>query len=560
MPPAHRLPALYLMDSISKNIGSPYTELWAPRIVALFMESYRVVDQPTRRRMEDLLATWRNAGVNGRPLYGDQAQQTIERSLFGSSAAAQGPNRQQVMANLERLLALQTQALARHPGDPKHQQQMDTLQALRTQVHASEPTPSLWSDVQQQLDEVNRIMSGEQPSAAPAPAASNAPAAPTAASELIANLMKAGLLPSASAAPATAPAVAADKTYIDALMALDLKMTTLDLAKPAPEMELLLQDHLPLSCRQCANRYPQGEAGKRSLDAHLDWHFSQNRRARASAARGQSRVWLDVAPHWVRSGFDDSVSAATRNADDHDDPAQDLALRAKIEKSYVLVPRDADVAAQPCRICKEPFQSEWSEDEEEWVWRNAVLVDQVYYHASCFHSAKTMSSTVTAERPAAAAASDAPSDALSPAPAHEDEAPIKAEPDAATETTSAVASLASLLPTVAPAPKAPTGPALDALPANLGAALTALLQAATGGAGAPGPGAALPDPAPEASEAARPAPAPEAPTGTLAHETPADAVPKPEVGASDDATLKRKASPGAPEAPTKRIATKLEDV
>ena len=51
------------------------------------MESYRVVDQPTRRRMEELLATWREAGPGGRPMLGDASQQAIERSLYGSQGA-----------------------------------------------------------------------------------------------------------------------------------------------------------------------------------------------------------------------------------------------------------------------------------------------------------------------------------------------------------------------------------------------------------------------------------------------------------------------------------------
>ncbi|KOS15855.1 hypothetical protein Malapachy_3664 [Malassezia pachydermatis] len=434
-PPPYRLPALYLMDSISKNIGSPYTELWAPRVVALFMESYRVVDQPTRRRMEELLATWRNAGPGGRALYGDTAQQTIERSLFGSQGAtakaAAGPTKPQVVANIERLLALQTQALAHRPQDEEAQRQQDTLQQLKEQVLHAEPSPALLQDVQKQLDAMSRpgkvtesTGSGSTPDVAAAlavaaqalaPSASgtappssrgttpSAPvsAAPASASELIANLMKAGLLPSTSTAsttPAAKPSVhSQDKAYTDYIMSLDLRMTTLNLAQPAPELELLLQEHLPLPCRQCANRYPEGEAGKHALDDHLDWHFTQNRRARASVARGQSRAWLDPVVRWIRSGFDDVMPMST---DDDDgllgDPSTNQALREKIEHAHVPVPHDADVAARPCRICKEPFHSEWSEDDEEWIWRNAVQVDQVYYHASCYYSAKSMSDSVAA--------------------------------------------------------------------------------------------------------------------------------------------------------------------
>ena len=84
--------------------------------------------------------------------------------------------------------------------------------------------------------------------------------------------------------------------------------------------------------------------------------------------------------------------------------AQDKALRDKFAKTFVVVPSDADVAARPCAICKEPFKSQWSEDEEEWIWLNAIRVEdngnQVYYHASCHHSAKSLTDSVADRRTA----------------------------------------------------------------------------------------------------------------------------------------------------------------
>lgn len=32
---------------------------------------------------------------------------------------------------------------------------------------------------------------------------------------------------------------------------------------------------------------------------------------------------------------------------------------------------------KPCPICQDRFKSEWSDEEEEWVWWNAVVVDKV---------------------------------------------------------------------------------------------------------------------------------------------------------------------------------------
>ncbi|WFD29221.1 hypothetical protein MSPP1_000227 [Malassezia sp. CBS 17886] len=407
--PSCRLPGLYLLDSISKNIRSPYTELWAPRIATLFMESYRVVDQPTRRRMEELLATWRVAGPGGRPLFGDAPQWTVERSLFGSqqppAVKTAQPSHTQVLANIDRLLALATREQANSPSEGDLAARMSALREMKDRVQSMDPSMDVPADVQQQLDAFtgrSPTPNGALQAAAGGRSVTPGGGAPNAgsASELIANLMRAGLLPSASGVSAAAPGPSAptapmqDKAYADYIMSMDLRLTTLDLARQPPELELLIKEHLPLQCRQSVNRYPDGEKGRRSLEMHLDWHFSQNRRSRASATRGQSRAWMDPVGRWIRSGFDD----VDKEAAEHDKEAVELASSAaqkeKYAKTYVIVPVDTDVAARPCRICREKFQGEWSEDVEEWIWKNAVDVDGVYYHASCYNSAKNMSESV----------------------------------------------------------------------------------------------------------------------------------------------------------------------
>ena len=436
---------MYLMDSICKNIGSPYTELWAPRVATLFLESYRVVDQPTKRRMEELLATWRAAGPGGGPLFGEGPQWTIERSLFGSQgstpkASSSQPTQSQLLANIERLLALKTQERSRNPNDPSILDRINVLRELKDKVQGMAPRPELLAEVQRELDALSKQPSDMRsahttPAPAPVPAPAMAPAAPAptesapSASELIANLMKAGLLPSAStpapptpAAPqaASPPRLSQDRQYTDYILSLDLRLTTYDLSRPPPEVELVIKENLPLPCRQCANRYPDTKAGKNGLDLHLDWHFSQNRRSRASIARGQSRSWFDPVPRWIRSGFDDvSDHAYGDDAGAGITPGQEQALREKFASTYVVVPEDPEVAAMPCRICKEKFQSEWSEDLEEWIWKNAMALDNAYVHASCHYSAKTMSESVK-EEPVQASALPTESTTVAPDAAESD--------------------------------------------------------------------------------------------------------------------------------------------
>lgn len=57
--------------------------------------------------------------------------------------------------------------------------------------------------------------------------------------------------------------------------------------------------------------------------------------------------------------------------------------RAALQKQKVAVPAAGSAEAElglgdkPCPICQDRFKSEWSDDEEEWVWWNAVVVDKV---------------------------------------------------------------------------------------------------------------------------------------------------------------------------------------
>lgn len=256
------------------------------------------------------------------------------------------------------------------------------------------------------------------------------PAASTGQNDLIKSLMAAGLLPAAgtSASSQGTPTAAAaaskplafeqDASYTSSILSLEIQLTSLDLHKevPASALPLVLPEasHLPLQCRQCANRYPPAAVGgQKSLDTHLDWHFRQGRRAKDSAARGMTRVWLDKENEWVRGGYDDpastggdgangaSAQGGGGNASNKALSAQQEAELAAAAQAWVIAPTAPALANAPCPICKEKFTSEWNEDEEEWVWRNAVKKSseggsggEKIYHGTCYHSAKFLSANV----------------------------------------------------------------------------------------------------------------------------------------------------------------------
>lgn len=49
--------------------------------------------------------------------------------------------------------------------------------------------------------------------------------------------------------------------------------------------------------------------------------------------------------------------------------------RAELMKRKVIAPTDTKKLAKGCPICREKFKSEWSDEEEDWVFYNALSID-----------------------------------------------------------------------------------------------------------------------------------------------------------------------------------------
>ena len=57
--------------------------------------------------------------------------------------------------------------------------------------------------------------------------------------------------------------------------------------------------------------------------------------------------------------------------------AEEAAKReAELRGMFVIVPPGDEAKAISCPICKEPLKSEFMEEDEEWVWRNAIMKDE----------------------------------------------------------------------------------------------------------------------------------------------------------------------------------------
>ncbi|GJD02029.1 hypothetical protein ColKHC_10854 [Colletotrichum higginsianum] len=90
--PAHKkLPALYVLDSIVKNVGTPYTLFFGAKLYTTFMEAYAAVDGQVRRKMDEMLRTWKEpvpGSLDKRPVFTPEVTQPIENALLKARTSA----------------------------------------------------------------------------------------------------------------------------------------------------------------------------------------------------------------------------------------------------------------------------------------------------------------------------------------------------------------------------------------------------------------------------------------------------------------------------------------
>ncbi|KAK6498595.1 hypothetical protein TWF481_011179 [Arthrobotrys musiformis] len=89
--PLRKLPALYLLDSIAKNVGTPYTLFFGRNLYRTFMDAYSLVEGPVRRKLEEMLQTWKQpvpGSTSSNPLFPADTTRKIDNALIKARTAA----------------------------------------------------------------------------------------------------------------------------------------------------------------------------------------------------------------------------------------------------------------------------------------------------------------------------------------------------------------------------------------------------------------------------------------------------------------------------------------
>jgi len=95
VPPARTLPALYVLDSVVKNVPTPYALYFGPKLYTIFMGAYAKVDNATRRKMDEMLKTWKEpvpGSISTKPVFPPDLVRPIENALIAVRQAAFAAN------------------------------------------------------------------------------------------------------------------------------------------------------------------------------------------------------------------------------------------------------------------------------------------------------------------------------------------------------------------------------------------------------------------------------------------------------------------------------------
>lgn len=87
-----------MLDSVVKNVGTPYTLFFQRNLYQTFMNAYTLVDSPIRKKLEEMLKTWKEpvpGSLDTRPVFPVEVTRNIENALIKARTAAVQLHQQQ---------------------------------------------------------------------------------------------------------------------------------------------------------------------------------------------------------------------------------------------------------------------------------------------------------------------------------------------------------------------------------------------------------------------------------------------------------------------------------
>ncbi|OQR84159.1 hypothetical protein ACHHYP_13790 [Achlya hypogyna] len=444
--PAFKLPILYLMDSILKNVGGPYVALLGAGLPPVFVECVRVVNPTDLKRFVHVLNTWEKARLfpvdelSRMRAAADAATRVAQPSNQPTSFSARPSSTSQAPARptgddmqLRLLLTNLQNEEGIHPAqhmsledvrlsNPAYYAQLLDFHKAQQQVAQPVLQPRARSPPRHQPPPQQRARSprnrpmdsrsagyGNPRSSRSAP--QNPPpyaqrhtaqamrhAAPMHQQPVHAPRRSPPPGPTPSRTPPMGHQPTPQKTTAEVMLILQkLQGMTQPLAAPSLKCSdihvdkrridgniYLLYEGLPYVCAGSGVRF----ANEKRLSEHMDFLFQYNRAQRERTKGGNSRAWYPDEEQWAT---DFCAVSSAKETEGVTALAQQEAEVDKDALDQARVPVDDSITK--CRICGEQFSKCWDDEEEEWMYQNAVRGTiqtspprQTIFHKYCYDS------------------------------------------------------------------------------------------------------------------------------------------------------------------------------
>ncbi|KEI39806.1 uncharacterized protein L969DRAFT_381960 [Mixia osmundae IAM 14324] len=386
-----KLPALYLLDSISKNIGSVYPDQFSRFVERVFLTAFQDADQSMQVKLEELLGTWRTGGRNGSELFAPGVYQSIANNVAsirgtdesdGQQPATPG-ERAGALYDIRRLLVKRQEEALTSPQDETIATQIMILTQLEGLVKVQQLTSAQIIAIHDQIATLSPVTAedGITPQIAEIAVSADGENLPDLAAlsslmdpDLLRQALGSGWNAAAPAKPLVTKIDPIEDRYQSMLLSFEISLTTSDIQRYRPDAPALIYDELPEACKQCGTRFLSGDNGSRKMQSHLDWHFRRNKRL-LEKARPQSRSWLIMSEEWLAPPGQIKTEETQLVEEDEEEPLDP-------EKCIVKVTESTGTRSRACPICQETIETKLT-DEEDYIWTNAVQVGGKIYHATC---------------------------------------------------------------------------------------------------------------------------------------------------------------------------------
>lgn len=125
-------------------------------------------------------------------------------------------------------------------------------------------------------------------------------------------------------------------------------------------------------CTNCGIRFP--EKSQELYASHLDSHYEKNRTNMTQSKIKKHRKWYPTMDKWKLIKDFSSLKDVVENE-------TDILVSSTVGTKFPVASSNEE--ENVCVVCKEKFELFFNDEQDQWLLKDAILVDGNFYHSIC---------------------------------------------------------------------------------------------------------------------------------------------------------------------------------